>query len=236
MDNNHVARPDDDNAIGETAGRLMHQFTEVPALSLTAQQACRLVSAEGAVCRVALDQLVAAGWLARARDGQYTRAATVAETIETLIDRGRRQRRRVGSRGQCRLLPLSVGEAFTAILLAAARADGRVTSAEANRLEDVLASMRLYCDCGRSAPRPLVEQLIHLLAERGDPVIVYAAAAALPPELKASVLALAADIVLVDGGIRSGERQLLDDLQRELELDNEIAGKIFDVVIIKNRT
>jgi uncharacterized membrane protein YebE (DUF533 family) len=234
MDNNRVAGPEDENTIGETAGRLMHQFTEIPGLSLTTQQACRLIGAEGVVCRIALDQLVAAGWLARTRDGQYTRAATAAETIDALIDRTRRGHP-VGITGQNRVPPLSAGEAFAAILLAAARADGSVTAAEADRLEGILAGMRLYRDCDRSSLQPLVEQLFDLLAQRGDPVIVHAAASAVPPELKASVMALAADIVLADGGIRSGERQFLDDLQRELELDDEITGKIFDVMIIKNQ-
>src|SRR5690348_15911369 len=146
MDKNYVAGPEDESTIGETAARLMLQFTELPGLSLTTQQACRLVDAEAAVCRIALDQLVAAGWLARTRDGQYTRAATVAETIDALVDATRR-RRPVGITGQSGVLPLSVGEAFAAILLSAARADGSVTSPEAARLEDILASMRLYSDC-----------------------------------------------------------------------------------------
>jgi uncharacterized tellurite resistance protein B-like protein len=234
MDDNRVAGPEDERTIGETAGRLMHQFTEVPGLSLTTQQACRLVGVEGAVCRIALDQLVAAGWLARTRDGQYTRAATVAETIDALID-GTRHRRPVGITGHNGVLPLSVGEAFAAILLAAARADGSVTAVEADRIEGILASMRLYRDCDRSALQPLVEQLFDLLAQRGDPVIVHAAASAVPPELKPAVMALAADIVLADGVIRRAERQFLDDLQHELSLDDEITGKIFDVMVIKNR-
>jgi uncharacterized tellurite resistance protein B-like protein len=235
MDNNHVAGPEDESTIGETAGRLMHQFTEVPGLSLTTQQACRLVGAEAAACRIALDQLVAAGWLARNHNGLYVRAPTVGEAIDALIDRCTRRRHAGEMRGRHAMIALSPGEAFAAILLAAARADGSVTSPEAARLEDILASMRLYRDCDRDALQPLVQQLIDLLIERGDPVIVHAAAAAVPPDLKASVMALATDIVLADGVIRSGERQFLDGLQQELSLDDEITGKIFDVMVIKNR-
>jgi uncharacterized tellurite resistance protein B-like protein len=235
MDDNHAAGSEDESMIGETAGRLMHQFTEVPGLSLTTQQACRLVGVETAVCRIALDQLVAAGWLARNHDGQYVRAATVVETIDAFIDRCTRRRLTGDMRRRNSVLALSPGEAFAAILLAAARADGSVTSPEATRLEDILASMRLYRDCDRDALHPLVQQLIDLLTERGDPVIVHAAAAAIPPDLKASVMALATDIVLADGVIRSGERQFLDELQQELSLDDEITGKIFDVMVIKNR-
>lgn len=235
MDNNHVAGPEDESRIGETAGQLMHQFTEVPGLSLTTQQACRLVGAEGAVCRIALDQLVAAGWLARTRDGQYIRGTTVAETIDAPIARSALRRHTEEMTGRRDVLALSTGEAFTAILLAAARADGSVTSAEADRLEDILLSLRLYRDCDRNGLQPLVQELIDLLTERGDPVIVHTAAAAVPADLRASVMALATDIVLADGRIRTRERQFLDELQQELGLDDEVTGKIFDVMMIKNR-
>ena len=235
MEDTYVERPDDEGTIGETAGRLMHQFTDVPGLSLTAQQACRLVGAQGATCRLALEQLVTAGWLARTRDGQYVRAPTMTEAIDALLNRSTRRERAADKRRLNGIVPLSVGEAFAAVLLAAARADHSVTSIEAERLEELLASMRLYRDCDRGALRPLVEQLIDLLAQRGDPVIVHAAAAAIPAELRASVMALATDIVLADGRVRSGERQFLDDLQHELGLDDETTRKIVDVMIIKNR-
>ena len=82
--------------------------------------------------------------------------------------------------GRTALTQLSPREAFAAILIAAARADGTVSSVEADRLEQALGSMRLYRDCDRDAMRPLVRELIDVLAAEGDPVVVHAAAAAIP--------------------------------------------------------
>jgi uncharacterized tellurite resistance protein B-like protein len=231
MPSDQLVDPGDESTIGETAGRLMHQFTDVPGLSLTAQQACRLVGAQGALCRIALEQLVNAGWLARNRQGQYTRPETATEIIDALEESGTR-RRHSAARG---VLPLSPGEAFAAVLLAAARADQTFTSAEAERLADILTGMRLYRDCDRKALNPLLEQLMALLADLGDRVIVHAAAVAVPADLKASLMALAADAVFADGHVRNAERQFLEELQRELGLDDEITQKIFDVMFIKNQ-
>jgi hypothetical protein len=78
-------QPNDERLIAEAAVALMTQFNDVPGLSLTPPQACRLVNAEPRASRVALDRLHAAGWLVKSGDGRYRRAATLDEIVEAAL-------------------------------------------------------------------------------------------------------------------------------------------------------
>ena len=217
--------------LADAARRLVLQFSEIPGLSLTLSQACRLIHVDCSLGRAALEQLVAAGWLTKAADGQFWRAATAdVDSPQAKWCANETEK----PSGRTALTQLSSREAFAAILIAAARSDGTVSSIEADRLEQVLGSMRLYRDCDRDGMRPLVRELIDVLTAEGDPVVVHAAAAAIPVHLRASVMALAADIILSDGRVRNAERQFLDDLEHHLSLDAAAARTIFDVMLIKN--
>lgn len=230
-DTDNAERTTDNCMLADAARRLVLQFSEAPGLSLTLSQACRLIHVEYSLCRAALEQLLAAGWLTKAADGQFRRTAT-AEVDAPKAEWGIKASR---NPSDCTpLTQLSPRQAFAAILIAAARADGTISSVEADRLEQTLGSMRLYRDCDGGAMKPLVRELIDVLATKGDPAVVHAAAAAIPGHLRTSVMALATDIVLSDGRVRDLEQQFLDDLQHHLSLDAATARTIFDVMLIKN--
>jgi tellurite resistance protein len=57
----------------------------------------------------------------------------------------------------------------------------------------------------------------------------------LPDELKETVFAVTTDIALADGEVSQEEEQLLNDLYSALGLSEEIALKIIDVMLIKNK-
>jgi uncharacterized tellurite resistance protein B-like protein len=232
MDDTHNAeQTPEGRTLADTARRLVLQFSETPGLSLTLPQACRLIHVDCSLCRAALEHLLSVGWLTKAADGQFRRTATVeveSSAARWYVNASEKPSRRT------LLTQLSPREAFAAILIAAARSDGTVSSVEAARLEQLLASMRLYRDCDAAAVRPLVRELIDVLTAEGDPLVVHAAAAAIPVHLRASVMALAADIILSDGRVRNAEQQFLDDLEHQLSLDASTARTIFDVMLIKN--
>ncbi len=77
--------PNDERVIGEAAATLMGHFNDLPGLSLTPAQACRLLGTDACASRVALDRLHAAGWLVRSGDGRYRRAATADEIVEAAL-------------------------------------------------------------------------------------------------------------------------------------------------------
>ncbi|MBM3778984.1 MAG: hypothetical protein FJW23_12265 [Acidimicrobiia bacterium] len=52
--------------------RIRSEYDEMPGLSVTLQQACRLWQIDEPTCRAALDTLVAEHFLRQRRDGAYT--------------------------------------------------------------------------------------------------------------------------------------------------------------------
>jgi hypothetical protein len=58
---------------------------------------------------------------------------------------------------------------------------------------------------------------------------------AIPPDLRATVFAVAADLVLADARIDGREKAFVDHLQAALKVDDATALKIVEVLIIKNR-
>jgi hypothetical protein len=57
----------------------------------------------------------------------------------------------------------------------------------------------------------------------------------IPRELRPTTFALATDLALADGRLGIRESALLDELQRVLGITNELARKITEVLLIKNR-
>ena len=58
---------------------------------------------------------------------------------------------------------------------------------------------------------------------------------AIPPDLRATTFALAVDLTLADGRLGSSETAFIDQLQTALQIEGELARRIFDVLLIKNR-
>jgi hypothetical protein len=76
--------------------------------------------------------------------------------------------------------------------------------------------------------------VIELFDAHGFGPVVEAAAKALPDELRAPVFTIAVDLVLADGQASGEERKFIDGLQSLLNVPDEAALKIVDVILIKN--
>lgn len=55
-----------------------------------------------------------------------------------------------------------------------------------------------------------------------------------PAPLRASAFAIAVDLVLADGEAGAEERKFIDELQARLQIPDEAAIKIVDVMLVKN--
>ena len=64
----------DDPVEAGLIARIRGEFREMPGLSLTIDQACRLWGCDAVTCRHVIDMLVAAGQLRWSRDGRLIRA------------------------------------------------------------------------------------------------------------------------------------------------------------------
>ena len=129
---------------------------------------------------------------------------------------------------------LTPREAFAAIVVAAFNADGRVAPEEAARVNEIFNSTKLFRQPSAEPTKPVLDRVMELFGAHSAEAIVAIAAKALPPALRAPAFAIAVDLVLADGEASIEERKFIDGLQDLLQLPDEDAVKIVDVIIIKN--
>ena len=136
---------------------------------------------------------------------------------------------------QRRLLKLSRAEALVTVLVGCAAVDGVLRAEEAGRLNEVLTSSRWTFEFGAEATAGLRARAIKLITDHGLPAVLSACAEAIPADLRPPTFALAMDLTLADGRLGSRENTLIEELQRALRIDDDLARKIVDVLLIKNR-
>lgn len=83
--------------------------------------------------------------------------------------------------------------------------------------------------------RKMFDRLMSIHQQQGAEHLLGAALASLPDELRETAFCVATDIVLADGTVTQEEEDFLNQLYRALELSEEVALKIIDVMLIKNR-
>lgn len=126
---------------------------------------------------------------------------------------------------------LTEREAFVAISLMIAGADGSLGEEEINTASLGLVRMKMFA----GNPPPL-ERVYHTVVKRNSAgPIIEAAKNALSPELRETAFAFATDIALSDGYLDVTEKDHLTQLYQGLEIPEELAGKIIEVIQIKNR-
>ena len=131
-------------------------------------------------------------------------------------------------------LTLSPREAVVAVLVASVSADGVLRGEEADRFMEMLRATR-WIESGREPIGRMTTRTLDLIARHGRATVLTACAAAIPRELRATALALATDLTLADGRLESRESTMLDELQRALGVADDLARKIIEVLLIKNR-
>lgn len=130
---------------------------------------------------------------------------------------------------------LGPAEAFAAIALIAVAADGYAADAELQSIITSLSRMQLFRSYPGDVIRKMFDRLLSLLQRQGADNLLAAALASLPHELQETAFAVTTDIVLSDGEVTQEEEEFLNQLYRALELSEETALKIIDVMLIKNR-
>jgi uncharacterized tellurite resistance protein B-like protein len=130
---------------------------------------------------------------------------------------------------------LGPAEAFAAIALIAVAADGYADDAEEKALMTALSRMQLFRSYPADVVEKMIDRLLSILQRKGADTLLGAAISALPHELQETVFAVTADIVLADGEVTEEEEEFLNQLYRALEIPEETALKIIEVMLIKNR-
>jgi hypothetical protein len=130
---------------------------------------------------------------------------------------------------------VTVGEAVACLLVAAIGVDGTVSPQEAIRIDGLFSTLPILRQAGNGSTNRMAERAIALLTDHGLPAILTGCAKVIPSALRATVFALATDLVLADGYSGHRERQFIDELQAVLQIDEPTALKIVEVMLIKNR-
>ena len=132
-------------------------------------------------------------------------------------------------------IQLSSSDAVVAVLVGGVAVDGVLKTEEARRLQDALSSTRWLLGTGVDRPADLTKRALDLIGEHGLAAVLDACGKAIPAELRATTFALATDLVLVDGRLSGRESGFIDRVQRALQIDNDLARRIVEVLVIKNR-
>ncbi|GCL51028.1 hypothetical protein NIES3804_26020 [Microcystis aeruginosa NIES-3804] len=130
---------------------------------------------------------------------------------------------------------LTPAEAFAAITLVAVAADGYLSEEETQALITTLSRMHLYRSYPREVIGRLFDRLCAILSRQGAQVLLNMAIDSLPHDLYETAFAVTADLILADGEVSSEEENLLNKLYKILEIPEQMAIKIIDVMIIKNK-
>ncbi len=132
-------------------------------------------------------------------------------------------------------IKLEPAEAFVAIALIAVAADRIITESEKEGINKIFSRMELFSNYSEERRREILDRLLGMIKNKEIKPLFDAAVAKLPKELKETVFAVSTDLVLVDGEPTEEEEQLLNELYSALEISEEVATKIIDVMMIKNK-
>ena len=126
-------------------------------------------------------------------------------------------------------------EAFVGVIMSAVAADGVITQEEALSVITVLNRMKLYQGMDQKQLKGMLDRTVSTLQKQGPSPLIAAAKETLPPELRDTAFAASADLVLADGVVEETEKKFLEDLQKALGVPDDVALKITEVMVIKNR-
>lgn len=113
-------------------------------------------------------------------------------------------------------------------------ANDHVGPDESERAHHVTWSMRRFRRRSGETVGRLIENVRERIVAEGPAAVVQQAARVLPASLRPSVLAVAADLVLVDGRLQRQERQFLGELSRQLKVAPALSLQILKVISVKN--
>lgn len=127
----------------------------------------------------------------------------------------------------------TIPEAFLCLILMAAAADGFVPPEEHMEIRALARRSRVL----KSIDALHLAQLNHVVSERAKhrPNGLREACEALPADMRPSILAHCADILLADGGLAPAEAEFLNNITAFLGVDEGEARRIVEVLLVKNR-
>ena len=119
---------------------------------------------------------------------------------------------------------LTQQEAFAGIALAMAGADGSIAESEWAGIVNYIRRLRIYDNFSNPAFDKLFDKLFRILRNQGPGALV-----------RLTAFACAVDIALADGVLEEEEKELINQMAESLEIPEQTAISIIEVMIIKNK-
>lgn len=113
-------------------------------------------------------------------------------------------------------------------------ANDHVSAEESERAHHITWAMRRFKRRSGDTVGRLIERVRGRIVHDGPAAVVQQASKVIPASLRPSVLAVAADLVLVDGTLQRQERQFLSELARQLKIAPALSLQILKVISVKN--
>ena len=130
---------------------------------------------------------------------------------------------------------LTKQEAFAGIALAMAGADGSIAQSEWDGIVNYIRRLRLYDNFSGPAFDKMFDKLFRILKNQGASSLVSSSIKGPPEDLKLTAFACAVDIALADGVLEDEEKDIINQLAETLEIPEQTAVSIIEVLIIKNK-
>jgi len=124
---------------------------------------------------------------------------------------------------------------FCAVLIATIDADGRVQQEEADQFFAAIGRMAMFRGQSEQERTEMVDRVTRLVNKFGTRAVFSRASEVLSEGMKETVFANAVDIALADGVVELTEKELLNRAQQILGIPDDLAQKIVDVLLIRNR-
>jgi uncharacterized tellurite resistance protein B-like protein len=124
-------------------------------------------------------------------------------------------------------------EAFLAILLAVASADGIYTEEDYQLVAGMLSSNPFFFECNLPVLREKLQQKAALAGSLEQ--LIPAAVLQLNPIQRKSVFVYAMDIILNDGIVTADEDHIMEEIRNGLGISDSFAQATFEVIVAKNQ-
>jgi uncharacterized tellurite resistance protein B-like protein len=123
-------------------------------------------------------------------------------------------------------------EAWVGILYSCISADNQITDSETATLSRILSSKQKFIGIDIA---PLYRKAFNVKAELGQLKYISACSKWIKGEDKETVFALALEVLLADGTLEKEEKNVIEVLSNQLEIEKEMTSKIIEVIFLKNK-
>ena len=137
--------------------------------------------------------------------------------------------------GSDETVTLNPQESFVAIMLSVIAADGVITDEEASDFYSIINKAKLMQSVDERKYKELINKLLRILKKDGPEKLIELGLPNLPIEVHQGTFAYACDLVFADGSAAKEEQDILDKIKTGLNIDDALAYKVAEVVMIKNR-